>query len=331
MLRANSRFDLMPPCASIIRSDNPARCSRATTTSMAARFSATNSARLPWAMRAAIRLAMVCDFPVPGGPQITRDSPASTRLIARCWLASASTTRNSDSGGSMSGWLGEGSLILAARAARASATPATAATKSLAAKASRLLSRSATIGILVYMKLPTTIRFVMARPGTLSHRLPRRSSAPCNPGNEVGKSSARSSAASDWSMPCSVRNMWASIGLTWGSPVISMLKSHRPASSGFMARGTSMTGALGGEPAGAVQVDSPMATNKVLRPFSSRCSCVRRCNADSRLRASARASSPGKSPVIRTALPASKFARTGIQIPDAPSGVKSSVPTLRSL
>ncbi len=49
---------------------------------MAARFSATNSTRLPRADREAIRLAMVWDLPVPGGPSMTRSAPATAELMA---------------------------------------------------------------------------------------------------------------------------------------------------------------------------------------------------------------------------------------------------------
>ena len=42
---------------------------------MAARFSATKSTRLPSPASEAMRLAMVCDLPVPGGPLMTRWAP----------------------------------------------------------------------------------------------------------------------------------------------------------------------------------------------------------------------------------------------------------------
>ena len=66
--RATRRRPWAPACRSSTRSPRPTRSSRPTTASMAARFSATKSTRLPSAARVAMRLAMVCDLPVPGGP-----------------------------------------------------------------------------------------------------------------------------------------------------------------------------------------------------------------------------------------------------------------------
>ena len=67
-LAATRRRPWAPECRSSTRSPRPTRSSRPTTASMAARFSATKSTRLPSAASVAIRLAMVCDLPVPGGP-----------------------------------------------------------------------------------------------------------------------------------------------------------------------------------------------------------------------------------------------------------------------
>ena len=50
---------------------------RRRTTSSAASFSETKSTVLPLASAAAIRFVMVCDFPVPGGPSMTRFWPRS--------------------------------------------------------------------------------------------------------------------------------------------------------------------------------------------------------------------------------------------------------------
>ena len=66
--------------------------SRDRTASIAARFSATNSTFRPRATSAAMRLAMVWLFPVPGGPWMTRLRPDRTVSIALRWDESASRT-----------------------------------------------------------------------------------------------------------------------------------------------------------------------------------------------------------------------------------------------
>jgi hypothetical protein len=55
------------------------------------------------------RLVIVWLFPVPGGPWITLLWSARTAAIARCWLESASSTKNSLSSGIRSNSLGSGS------------------------------------------------------------------------------------------------------------------------------------------------------------------------------------------------------------------------------
>ena len=67
----------------------PTASSRRATTSRAARFSATNSTRLPSATAWVSRLVMVCDLPVPGGPSSTNVRPAPASAIARSCEASA--------------------------------------------------------------------------------------------------------------------------------------------------------------------------------------------------------------------------------------------------
>ena len=67
----------------------PTASSRRATTSSAARFSATNSTRLPSATARVSRLVMVCDLPVPGGPSSTNVRPATASAIARSCEASA--------------------------------------------------------------------------------------------------------------------------------------------------------------------------------------------------------------------------------------------------
>jgi hypothetical protein len=88
-IRCRSRA---PSWMSSTRSPRPAADSRESTASIAARFSATNSTFLPLATIAAIRLAIVWDLPVPGGPWMTRLRPASTASIAARCEESASST-----------------------------------------------------------------------------------------------------------------------------------------------------------------------------------------------------------------------------------------------
>ena len=96
----------------------PTASSRRATTSSAARFSATNSTRLPSATARASRLVMVCDFPVPGGPSSTNVRPATASATARSCEASAgigqaaasssrSTERSASATGSSNGSVGE--------------------------------------------------------------------------------------------------------------------------------------------------------------------------------------------------------------------------------
>ena len=161
--RATRRRPWAPACRSSTRSPRPTRSSRPTTASMAARFSATKSTRLPSAARVAIRLAMVWDLPVPGGPWTTRCEPERTASMASCWLLSASSTSTSRSGSSRSTRLRSSSERTARRA---SGSPARAATTSWSARASPWAARSATIGSLAYENVPTTSRGVTAKSGT---------------------------------------------------------------------------------------------------------------------------------------------------------------------
>ena len=62
-----------------------------------ASFSATNRTVLPCPNAAAIRLVIVCDFPVPGGPSITRLLPFIASIRALCWELSASSIRGKSS------------------------------------------------------------------------------------------------------------------------------------------------------------------------------------------------------------------------------------------
>ena len=89
-------------CSSWQSSPRPIWSSRRLTTSSAAIFSATNSTVLPSCTAAAIRLAMVCDLPVPGGPWIRRLWPARAAAIALACEASASRTWSVSRGGSSS-------------------------------------------------------------------------------------------------------------------------------------------------------------------------------------------------------------------------------------
>ena len=91
-----------PACASSMRSPRPSADSRPMTASIAARFSATNSALLPCAVRVATRFAIVWLLPVPGGPIRTRCWPPMTASIAACCAESASRTRNSSRGSASS-------------------------------------------------------------------------------------------------------------------------------------------------------------------------------------------------------------------------------------
>ena len=274
---ANSRLDPMPPCASITRSDSPTSSNLAVTTSMAARFSATNSTRLPSAIRAAIRLAITCDLPVPGGPQTTSDSPSNARLIALCWLESASKIRYSDSGVAMSGRLIGASLILAESFSLASLTPAIAATISLLASAPVLSARSFTIAMLVYLKLVTTTRGAMAKPGTrLDHFAAYVFSRSVSAVKEPGRSSAISPFSFETLMLCSLCRIYSSTGLICGSPDTLIMNSERAASVGLIVSGMRMTGVLGFTSVSTSQVASPAAANSVSIPFSSEFSCALR-------------------------------------------------------
>ncbi len=95
-------MDCLRPCRSSANGPNPIWCSRRLTTSSAACFSATNSTVRPAVMARAIRLVMVCDLPVPGGPSRTKVWPCSASTIAcicepsagigRCRSASSSAT-----------------------------------------------------------------------------------------------------------------------------------------------------------------------------------------------------------------------------------------------
>ena len=79
-------------CSSRQTSRSPAFTRRSCTTESAAIFSATNSTDLPSCAAAAIRLVMVCDLPVPGGPCTTRLAPWRTSSMTLVCEASASTT-----------------------------------------------------------------------------------------------------------------------------------------------------------------------------------------------------------------------------------------------
>ncbi|EME69533.1 hypothetical protein H261_12804 [Paramagnetospirillum caucaseum] len=79
-------------CNSRQTAPSPMASRRRFTTSSAAIFSATNSTLRPPATAPAIRLAMVWDLPVPGGPWITRLRPRRTSSMARVWELSASMT-----------------------------------------------------------------------------------------------------------------------------------------------------------------------------------------------------------------------------------------------
>jgi len=135
-----------PSWRSMTRSPRPTRVRRPTTASMAARFSATKSTRLPSAASAATRLAMVWLLPVPGGPCTTRWAPLRAASITWCCEESASRTRvavvssrtGSPSRTVMSPWTD----------ARAVGSPASAAITSWSAKVSPWAARSATIGSL---------------------------------------------------------------------------------------------------------------------------------------------------------------------------------------
>ena len=71
---------------------SPSRSSRLWTTSSAAIFSATKRTFLPAFTAVAIRFVIVWDFPVPGGPWITRCLPSRTSSIAIVCELSASVT-----------------------------------------------------------------------------------------------------------------------------------------------------------------------------------------------------------------------------------------------
>ena len=65
-------------CNSSTNFPNPTFVNLSLTTSNAAIFSETNNTDLPSANNSAIKLTMVCDLPVPGGPSTTRFLPALT-------------------------------------------------------------------------------------------------------------------------------------------------------------------------------------------------------------------------------------------------------------
>ena len=69
--------------------------SRFFTTRNAASFSHTNRTFLPLPSACAIRFVIVCDFPVPGGPDITMSLPFMASKIAACWEESASFIKRS--------------------------------------------------------------------------------------------------------------------------------------------------------------------------------------------------------------------------------------------
>ena len=62
---------------------------RRATTSSAEAFSATNMTVRPLARARKMRLATVCDLPVPGGPSTTRLRPSTASATTRAWAASA--------------------------------------------------------------------------------------------------------------------------------------------------------------------------------------------------------------------------------------------------
>ena len=87
---------LIPPCRLSVKRFNPMESRRRLTTSRAACFSATNSTVRPAARLRAIKLVIVLDLPVPGGPSRTNVLPA----------ADSSTARNCDPSASEAGRLG---------------------------------------------------------------------------------------------------------------------------------------------------------------------------------------------------------------------------------
>ena len=76
----------------------PTSSRRFCTTSSAARFSATNSTVFPWKRALVIMLVIVCDFPVPGGPCITKVLPFPDAFTALICEPSAGTVRQSPYG-----------------------------------------------------------------------------------------------------------------------------------------------------------------------------------------------------------------------------------------
>jgi len=100
--------------------------------------------------------AMVWDFPVPGGPSMTRLRPRLTASIASCWLESASSTWYEASGPIASRAWPSGAGSRGSDAA-AEASPAKRRTSGLAAKASPCTSRSLNMKNLVNEKRPSTI------------------------------------------------------------------------------------------------------------------------------------------------------------------------------
>ena len=162
---------------------------------MAARFSATNSTFLPRAIMAAMRLEMVWLLPVPGGPSKTKDPPPSAALMARFWEESASSTKNSSVGATVSGREGSTSPEWRLRrASRAPSSPARAAIRSCCTRTSRLFSMSLTMGSFLYMKFPST-----NRPGSSSKSGTRPTRAPRSA--KISSTSSSSNRASDNLVP----------------------------------------------------------------------------------------------------------------------------------
>lgn len=82
------------PWRSRHRSPRPTLSSRRRTTSNAACFSATKRTVLPAATALAMRFVIVCDLPVPGGPSMTNERPASAQLTACSWAPSMAIGQN---------------------------------------------------------------------------------------------------------------------------------------------------------------------------------------------------------------------------------------------
>ena len=91
-------FSVLSECSSRQWLPTPIPSSLFWTTSSAALFSATNRTVLPWYMALVIRLVIVCDLPVPGGPCMTNVFPSPAALTAFIWEPSAATVRHSPYG-----------------------------------------------------------------------------------------------------------------------------------------------------------------------------------------------------------------------------------------